>query len=187
MPVRITKACQVVLHPGSGPRASPQAGTLLTEVAIAAAVLAIALAGLLSVIVSANSLRNTNREMALANQAARAQLELMQSEVFRDIFNQFGPLGPRNGFAVRGLEPQSADADGLVGRIVFPTDATGAQLREDVVDADLGMPRDLNGDLVPDALDHRGDYTLLPVRVLLEWSGENGDRQLQVETLLVAR
>jgi hypothetical protein len=65
------------------------------------------------------------------------------------------------------------------------TGAGGAlELREDVVDAGLGMPRDLNLDGVIDALDHSGDYRILPVRVLVEWTGMSGNRTHRLETVL---
>lgn len=57
-------------------------------------------------------------------------------------------------------------------------------LREDMDLADLGMPRDLNGDTVIDALDHRYDSRVLPVCVRVSWKGRYGDRSMDVYTLL---
>jgi len=58
------------------------------------------------------------------------------------------------------------------------------QLREDVVDNALGMPRDLNGDGVVDTNDHSLDYRLLPVRIRFDWTGKGGRSTLEIKTLL---
>jgi len=55
---------------------------------------------------------------------------------------------------------------------------------EDTVDADLGMPRDLNGDSVVDDQNHADDYIILPVRVVIRWQGMFGERSLRVVTML---
>lgn len=57
------------------------------------------------------------------------------------------------------------------------------QLREDFVDEELGMPRDLNGDNVIDAEDHSEDYVVLPVRVRMSWKGLGGNRSTQLHTM----
>ena len=51
------------------------------------------------------------------------------------------------------------------GEIVMPTLAGSPEvLREDIANAPLGMPMDLNGDGAITATNHALDYTLLPVR-----------------------
>jgi len=55
-------------------------------------------------------------------------------------------------------------------------------LREDYVDAKLGMPRDLNGDSLIDDLDHSGDYVVLPVHVQIRWRGNFGPRVYDLYT-----
>lgn len=50
------------------------------------------------------------------------------------------------------------------------------ELREDTVDPNLGMPRDLNGDGVIDGLNHASDYVILPVRIEVKWSESGADR-----------
>ena len=114
---------------------------------------------------------------------------------------------PGNRFPVEGLPPLSSAADGMVGEVMFPSVAVktkpaggspgvvgfGAlqaqaipewQLREDFADAELGMPRDLNGDSIIDDLDHGDDYLILPVRVRLEWEGVFGSRSVELYTML---
>ena len=110
-------------------------------------------------------------------------------------------------FAVSGLEPLATSADGLIGEIQFPVQEVAAgggglggvqrqgliggaqaitelQLREDFVDENLGMPRDLNGDSMIDDQDHAEDYLILPVRVRLEWEGVFGERTLDLYTMI---
>jgi hypothetical protein len=67
---------------------------------------------------------------------------------------------------------------------MFPTGGPPEQLREDVVDAGLGMPRDLDGDGVIDGADHEANYTLLPIRVRVQWRGVSGVRTFDLETVL---
>ncbi|MEM7518092.1 MAG: prepilin-type N-terminal cleavage/methylation domain-containing protein [Planctomycetota bacterium] len=58
------------------------------------------------------------------------------------------------------------------------------QLREDVQDERLGLPRDLNGDNVVDDADHSDGYVILPVRVRLSWQGRQGNRTYELSTML---
>jgi len=116
--------------------------------------------------------------------------------------------GPGNRFEVAGLQPLDDAPQGKVGSIVFPTMAvqvsapaggggkkfggvslgsppvTEWHLREDVVDAGLGMPRDLNGNNVIDTADHSKDYLVLPVRVRIEWKSTTGARRFELITQL---
>src|SRR4029077_3113943 len=101
-----------------------------------------------------------------------------------------GPAtAPGANFAVTGLSTVPGDADGMVGEYIFPTELVGgvAQLREDVVDARFGMPRDPDGDGDVDSIDHSGNYRILPVRVRLRWKGMNGVRVLELESILCSR
>jgi len=58
------------------------------------------------------------------------------------------------------------------------------ELREDYVDEELGMPRDLNGDSIIDAEDHKEDYILLPMVIRVEWAGRHGPRTYEIHTML---
>ena len=60
----------------------------------------------------------------------------------------------------------------------------GFALREDEIAAELGLPRDLNGDLLIDDQDHSGDYIVLPVIVRVSWTGKAGNRQFEIATML---
>lgn len=115
--------------------------------------------------------------------------------------------GPGNRFAVEGLDPVEGAPSGMVGRYYFPTLAvqgtggstsggkvanlggggvatTTYKLREDLTDATLGMPRDLNGDNKIDDKDHALDYLILPVRVEIEWQSKTGVRRFSILTQL---
>jgi prepilin-type N-terminal cleavage/methylation domain-containing protein len=170
----------------------------LVELMIAVVVLTVAVSGFSSSVLSSMVLNRMNRETDVAQQAARRALEELQSEEFGQVFAAFNATvgdyagsgaEAAPGFAVAGLDLIDGDADGLAGRIEFPSiDVLGVlELREDVVDAGLGMPRDLDGQNGIDAADHAGDYQLLPVRVVIEWDGVRGARRLALETVLWAR
>lgn len=166
---------------------------------MAAVVLAIAISGVCGSIVVAMSLNRVNRDTAVAQQAARLSIEEIEGRLFSEVFAAYnanlgddaGLLSPARGanFAVAGLEPLAGDPDGMCGRVMFPTATVGGieQLREDFVDAALGMPFDLNGVAPIDALDHAADYRLLPLRVRVEWQGSIGPRSVDIETMLSQR
>lgn len=176
-----------------------RAGFTLIDVMMAAIVLAVAISGLSGSILVALSLNRVNRDTAVAQQAARLAIEQLESRTFNEIFAAYNgnagdnaglgtpAVGP--GFAVAGLEPLPGDADGMCGRFMFPVTVVGGveQLREDVVDANLGMPLDLDGANGIDAANHATDYRLLPVRIRVEWQSRVGPRQLDFETMLSMR
>lgn len=95
-------------------------------------------------------------------------------------------------FSVKGLAPRSDAGDRFVGRIEFPDNSLAAAgggsspagLREDVEDEDFGMPRDLDGSNSVDNQDHSSDYMILPVRIVLEWTGARGPARFEFVTLL---
>lgn len=175
------------------------AGLTLVDLAIAVVVLLVAVGSLSTSIVASIGLGRTNEETARAVDAVRAMVETLEAEEFRNVFARYNSdpeddpegvgTGPGEGFQVRGLTPQPGDADGLVGRIVFPIEngpGTSVMLREDAINARLGMPRDLNASGGPfDALDHALDYVILPLSVRVEWRGAAGDQFVQVDLLLV--
>lgn len=175
--------------------AGSRAGFSLLELLIAVGVLLFGLLGFSQAVLRSSAQNEAAREGALAAEAAREFLETMQTEDFRSLFRRYNadpsddPLGfgsaPGPNFAVAGLAPQAGDADGMVGRIEFPT-ATGAPgiLREDVAIPAMGMPRDLDGDDVVDGVDHKGDYRLLPVIVRISWRGRATNSEAVFRTVL---
>jgi prepilin-type N-terminal cleavage/methylation domain-containing protein len=179
--------------------ASPRSrhGFTFIELAVGMTVLLVALLILSSVVSSMAKQRAVNRETSLAVSAARNMLETLRAEDFSDVYALYNsdpaddPLGagtaPGNRFAVEDLLEAPDSPDTLEGEVVFPTatdPVEGLQLREDVVDRALGMPRDLSGDNVTDAEDHSLDYFILPVQVRVRWTSPNGPRQYDMTTQL---
>lgn len=186
-----------MIRPHPPQRATPQSGLSVVELMVAITLLVIAVGGMAMTIVSGNALEATNEETTLAYEAARQTMEELRATDVADVFAAYNtdpgddPVGaPGSGFAVAGLNLQAGDPDGLCGRVVLPETpgvGTDVDLREDLVDASFGMPRDLNGDGAIDALDHAGDYVVLPVRVLVEWTGRSGNRTISLDTILGVR
>jgi len=158
-------------------------------------VLIVAVSGMAGAMLSSMRLDRVNSETTTAHEAARRVMEEVRSQDFATVFTLYNadpdddPGGsgtaPGASFAAGALRPQANDVDGFAGQILFPS--VGNQIREDVVDAGWGMPRDLNVDGVIDGLDHTGDYRMLPVRVRVQWRGVSGPRTLDLETILCPR
>lgn len=169
-----------------GPRA--REGFSLVEVLITMVVLAVGLGAALSSFLGSSALSRSSRQRDTALDAAHSVLEMIEAERFDWAFATFDADGADDpsafaipaAFSVEGLDPLPGDPDGLVGEVLFPGD--GVELREDVVDKELGMPRDLNGDGAIDALNHAADYIVLPVRVRVVWKGETGEQLVELVT-----
>ena len=182
-----------ILEPPSN-RHHQLGGFSLVEVMVAITILTVALGAIASTIVATNSLRNLNREMMIALDAGHAQIERLRGETFSEVFARYnadpaddpplpvGKASPGQFFAVPRLNLRNGDADGFVGEIIFPM--IGSELREDAVDEELGMPRDLDLNTAIDSTDHANDYRVLPVRIRLQWTGENGNQSLDLVTVL---
>jgi prepilin-type N-terminal cleavage/methylation domain-containing protein len=172
-----------------------RAGFTFVELAVVMIILLVALLIFSSTISGLARQRAINRENRLAMDAARNQIELLRSEVFQEVFARHNsdpaddPEGPATApghrFAVADLQASPDALDGLQGELFFPTVVDGLgdlQLREDLDEPSLGMPRDLSGDSIIDDQDHADGYFILPVRVLVRWSGKNGVREYQLCT-----
>jgi hypothetical protein len=177
-------------------RGGRSSGFTIVEIAFIAVLLLLAIGGLSSAVLTTRQLAKVNEESAMADAAARQMLEQLHSVPFGDVFATFNtdpdddPGGapgtaPGTSFAVLGLSAAPDDGDGLPGRILFPTATVFGveQLREDVVDDAMGMPRDLNGDGDDDD-DASDDYVVLPVTVFIEWRGTAGRQSVQLSQLL---
>jgi prepilin-type N-terminal cleavage/methylation domain-containing protein len=163
-------------------------GLTLLEIAVAVAVLAIGLGSSVYALLAGMALQRTAAEHTLALQAAETALESIQAVDFAEAFARFNAtvaddpglgLSPGDDFEVPGLTPQPGDADGRAGEFLFPGDNVG--LAENVADAELGMPRDLDMD---GDLGGADEYAVLPVRVRVRWRGALGDRELVLGTIL---
>ena len=173
-----------------------RAGHTLLEATIALGVM------LLAVLAYSRSVTGGVRDQAgltertTALNAAREMLETLRGTDFAQVYALYngndaddpGGAGTAfgDGFAIDGLLPQAGDADGLPGRILFPEGPVGNDLREDLVLPQFGLPYDLNASGDIQAAPVNADYQLLPVRVRVEWTGSNGDQELEVRTWLAA-
>ena len=172
----------------------------MIELAVAMPIVLIALFVFAQILGSGVNLRQVGSDEWASSSAAQDALERIRNESFEELFVLFNedpfddPLGPGtapgNRFAVSGLTPLPGVADGMIGEIVLPLVDVGTevapewQVREDLVDPVLGMPRDLNGDSIVDDADHVADYTILPVLVRLRWKGKHGPREFELYTVL---
>ena len=165
----------------------------MVELLVALVVLLVAVGGTLGSIGSFVVLGDSARDTTEAYQAAQSAIEEMRTVAFGEIFARYNATGaddpagvsPGDGFAVPELDLQSGDADGFQGEILFPIDPVApAELREDLAAAEFGLPRDIDGDELVDALDHSGDYQLLPVVVRVRWRGSTGNRLVELSTVL---
>ena len=164
----------------------------LVELAVSITVLAFALCAAASTVITTGALNQKNHETEVARRAAENMLEVLRNTPFAAVFPTYntaqgddpGGAGtaPGSFFAVTGLPPVPGAPGGVAGRIFFASPGPG--LFENVNDATLGMPRDLNSDSVVDALDHVGDNRVLPVRVQIRWQSKNGPRTVELSTLL---
>jgi type II secretory pathway pseudopilin PulG len=177
-------------------RARARRGITLVEMVVALGVMAVGLLGFLQSIVAAVNVARAQREIAIASEAGRQTIERMRSENFVLVFQRYnvdpsddpGAAGsaPGASIVVPGLRPLPGAVGGAVGQIVFPTRTAGAAvaLRENIVDENLGMPRDLNGDGLIDGANHANDYRILPVIVRFDWLGANGQQHVRFTTQL---
>jgi hypothetical protein len=166
----------------------------LIEIAVAMTILTVCCGMLTSTISGTMAHNRTKRERQMAVEAARAVIEDMHNVDFYEVFRQYnhdptddgaeGEEGTAPGpyFEVEGLSPTSDDPDGFVGEIVMP--ATERPLLESIEHETLGFPRDLNGDMQIDELDHANDFIILPVQVRVEWQGVSGKCSLELNTML---
>ena len=157
-------------------------------------VLTIAIGATASTMVTTTALNRTSRDTQVARMAAENMIEVLRAVAFDDVFATYngstaddpGGVGtaPGRTFDVPGLTPMAGAPGGRAGEIFFP--GAGPALLENVADATLDMPRDLDGDGSIDGSDHAGDYLVIPVRVRIRWKGTGGERFVELQTLLSA-
>ena len=185
---------------GAERRARARAGLTLLEVTVAMPVILIAASMLASTLLAIAKQRTVARETVRVALAVQGAFERMRNERVADVWRLYNqepfddPNGPGTApgafFALPGLLPMPGARDGAVGEIRMPGVNVGTaaapvwQVREDMVDTDLQMPRDLSGDSVMDAADHSGDYIMMPVHVRVRWMGRFGPREFEMHTLL---
>ena len=166
----------------------------LVEIMISFVVMTIAVFMLSSTITASIAHTDSKRERALAMESAMNVLERMHALPFGKLYALYNldesddPEGPGTApgpfFDVAGLDPWTEDHDqevAFVGEIVLP--GNGPELFENVSIPELGLPRDLNGDLAVRELDIADRYQVLPVTVRITWSSAGGRRVLEIPTM----
>lgn len=178
---------------------------------ISMTVISVAVVGVMGSITSSSSLAKANRETSLAYRAAQRTIEQIQGTDFHDVWARYNATGaddpggadtaPGNSFVVRGLDPQTGDADGVVGRVSFPISLGGGPsivMVDDLDEPDFDLSEDRPVNITRNydddvdisnvqAIDPSTGYLLLPVRVEVEWTGISGDRSISIETILAPR
>ena len=177
----------------AGPHRGPRAGFSLVEVMLVMLVLTVAVSMLSGMVATTASMGPLQIQNALACEAARAQLERLRIESVGTIFARFNadpnddPDGagtaPGCHFGVPGLSPRLDDPDGLCGLVRFP-EQTG-QLRENVADRSLGMPRDLDMDGFIGLNPVDQTYRILPFEIRIEWQYGEAVRSYSLYSMLV--
>ncbi len=165
----------------------------MLEVMLVMVVMTLAVSMLAGTITSTAKMGSLQLENAIATEAARERLEFMRIQTFDELFSRFNedpaddPDGvgtaPGADFEVTGLSAQENDLDNLCGKIRFPVRV--AQLREDLIDDKLGMPRDLDmdGAITSDNVADR--YLVLPVEVAVQWESGGIQRELLMHAVYV--
>lgn len=169
---------------GPGAKSARGAFTLI-ELAIATSILMIGIVSVLSASTRMQSLRRSNRDRTLAQNAMRSMAERMHAASHRfasdpttwaqqliATYSVGGTFGDE--FDVEGLTPEG---DGTpIGSIRIGGDETEDDAE---LGAQLGMPRDLNGDGDASDNDVSSGARLLPVVLTLRWRGESRPQQMR--------
>ena len=164
-------------------RKSYSSGMSLIEVTVSVAILSIALAGLLSSLITFYRMHTDTKERTIAMQALRKKIEELEYESstvngFKGILAKYIANAD---FDVEGLKAAKDDPDKKPGKVFFPLNAE-KQLMETSTFTEFGMPRDLNGDGIADS-NVTTNYTLLPLTVRIEWES-NIKKSLEIPILL---
>ena len=180
-------AAYIGLEPGQRfhlARGSARKGFTLLEVTLAMSVLVIAMMAVSATALRAHALRRENHDRSVAENAVRMIAERIQSvaRIARSdpagwaqnvvaALNPGGQIG--NTFALPELTP--LDGAASVGSISVITNETAT---DDALKAELGMPRDLDGDGVVASADVGHTARLLPVIVRARWKGVSGKQEV---------
>ena len=152
-----------------------EAGFTTIEAAMASVVLAVALLALWGTLVYTTRSDLAAEQKLRAVTAAQSKIDELRSKPFETLVAEFGPGGDTgNEFHVSGVSEVSEAAE---GRIVFFVD-------EQTVFGSAGIPMDLNGD--GDTLDEdvSGEYEVLPVMIVVTWTGGAGDQSVVLRSVL---
>jgi hypothetical protein len=157
-----------------------KSGFTLLDVSFAVALLVVALMALSATAMRLQGLNRASQERTAAQNAVRAKVEEIQSISHAGVTDPLGwpahvlgALHTGAHFDVKGLSiPDGATSTGIV-IVVTDETATDASLG-----AQLGMPRDLDGDGLVSSGDVSAHARLLPVIVRVRWMGSRGVQQV---------
>ena len=117
----------------------------------------------------------------LANRATLSKVEEMRGANFSTLLINYSTGGtPGPDFDVPDLLARTDDPDGKVGKIEFVTNET-------IPHAQLGLPRDLNGNEDSVDTDISGNYRFLPTIITINYQGYNGNQEFKFYVLLAKR
>ncbi len=158
----------------SGPTRTPGCetrrteGITLVEVVIGIVLFTIGLLGLGAVLVSNQRSQEMAAEEAVVSHSFRNMLETLRSTPYTEIATTYQDFA----FTVGEI-----GARGTVRLFLNETDTSPEA-------ANLGLPRDLDGDGAATRTDVTGGYALLPVRITISWSSFSGPQSRSLYALL---
>lgn len=171
---------------------SRRRGFTLAETLIALSVTVVGTLTAASVLISSMKLDRVNRESDAAFAAARAQIESVRAQSFTQVLDLYD-TDPANDPSGAGTAPgktfwnatlaKLGSQAAVTAEVLLPLNDAG-EVREDLTIPELGLPGDLNGDGLTDALDHRDDCVVLPVAVRVRWTGQTGERTYVLATMV---
>lgn len=168
------------------------AGFTLVEVSVSIAVLVLGVLGMLASVTTGDRLILENRETRQAFVAAQTMFAELQAQPIETVFQRYngtnaddpgGVTSPGSTFTACGLARFTTDGGEASGVLRFPS-SNGNQLREDLDDPTLGMPRDLDGDGVISHAPLTKTPLVLPVAISVRWQTSKGPREVEVRKFL---
>lgn len=159
-------------------------GFALIELAIAISILVIGLVSVVSATSRMHHLRHQNRDRSVAQNAMRSISERIHARSYAfsadpttwsaNLIGVYGPGGSSgNTFDVEGLNVAAGSQ--VIGTIQIVIDET---LTDQQLNAQIGMPRDLDGDGQVSNTDVSQNARMLPVIVRQRWRGQSGPASL---------
>jgi hypothetical protein len=140
-------------------------------------IIAIAVLGLLTALSGGLALGEATREHTLALTATRQKIEELRAVDFDSLLTSFHAatvVGPT--FDVTGLKPVAGEHH--VGRVRFLTEAE-TQAEYSLTNVDIDLDGTLN-----EAEAANSDFKYFPVKVIVRWHGNTGDRKVELSTII---
>ncbi|MEM7235382.1 MAG: type II secretion system protein [Planctomycetota bacterium] len=142
-----------------------QHGFTLVEMITGLVVLSVSILGVSAVFIANQRTQETTLEEGTLAHAFRRTVEQMRGDTFADVVDLY------DGYTFNVSEI------GGTGTVTVITDETATV-------AELGLPRDLDGDGSATNVDVSASYLLLPVKVDISWDGNYGTQTRTLYTFL---